>query len=60
MANSPNPSGGSTRPRSKTPEERSAEFAAHQRKLKAEADERRKNAVARPPASASRPPSRRG
>jgi hypothetical protein len=37
------------RPRSKTPAERSEEFAAHQAKLKAEAMERRKTATAPPP-----------
>jgi hypothetical protein len=36
------------RPRSKTPAERSEEFAAHQAKLKAEAQERRKTATTTP------------
>jgi hypothetical protein len=45
------------RPRSKTPAERSEEFAAHQAKLKAEAQERRKIATARP--APTRPQSRR-
>jgi hypothetical protein len=57
MANPPTPSaGGSRRPRSKSPEERSEEFAAHQRKLKAEAGERRKNATPRKPTASGRAP----
>jgi hypothetical protein len=56
MANPPTPSSGSKRPRSKTPEERSEEFAAHQRKLKAEAGERRKNATPRKPTASGRSP----
>jgi hypothetical protein len=47
MTPPPNQSG-QPRPRSKTPAERSEEFAAHQAKLKAEAQERRKTAKARP------------
>jgi len=60
MANSPTPSGGSRRSWSKTPEERGQEFAAHQKKLKEEAGERRKNATPRTPAATTRPRSRRG
>ena len=60
MANPPTPSGGSRRSWSKTPAERGEEFAAHQRKLKAEADERRKNAPPRTPQATTRPRSRRG
>jgi hypothetical protein len=56
MTPPPNQSG-QPRPRSKTPAERSEEFAAHQAKLKAEAMERRKTATARP--APTRPQSRR-
>jgi hypothetical protein len=54
------PAGGSGRPRSKTPAERGEEFAAHQKRLKEEAGERRKTAVPRPDSSASRSRGRRG
>jgi hypothetical protein len=60
MANPSNPSGGSGRPRSKTPAERGEEFAEHQKKLKAEAGERRKNAAPRPESTAGRSRGRRG
>ena len=56
MTPPPNQSG-QPRPRSKTPAERSEEFAAHQKQLKEEASERRKSATARP--APTRPQTRR-
>ena len=46
----------SARPKYASPQERSAEFAAHQEKLKEEAAARRQAAVDEPTASASRAP----
>ena len=60
MAKSTPPSGGSQRPRPSTPAERGEEFAKHQRQLKAEADERRKNATPRPASPARRAQGRKG
>jgi hypothetical protein len=60
MANPNSPTSGSGRPKPKTPAERGEEFAAHQKRLKAEAGERRKNAAPRPISTASRSRGRRG